>query len=371
MEFEKIYSNIMKTMLYIVFLSTSYAAVFSSSYIDDIAVLGIGVLEIIFFVLKHEQLSKELALIGSIMVVQAVWLVVSMLIGSVSYAVQSFFVYIKIIIMFILPFTVELKKKDKFFRNLVIMSVPNIIYGLYEFYTTYVRHIYLPGKYDASGHYRLQGMTGHPIYYSLLLVILLVYLLYICNKKIRFVAIPICIIFLILTWSELALVGMLLVVGYKVFQYTKVKNIFIRYVSVLTVSLMVGLLGVIFIKMLGETFTIRYVSVMQTLKNVNFYNFIVGNGFGTYTEAQLSESYLFHVFYDSGIMGIILLSIILLDLYKKMMFSKNYVGIFTLSLYVVSMFINEGYMVPLIAFIPVLCGTNIDSKKRELYIVYE
>lgn len=372
MELRKAYSNITKMMIYVVFLSTSYAALFSMSFFDDLAIIVIALLELVFLASKHEGLKKEVAIIGSLLLVQLIWLVISMLIGSVSTAVQSFLTYLKILVVFAVPLVEEIDNKDKMLRNLVLLSIPNIMYAMYEFFCTYVRGIYLPGKYDASGYYRLQGLTGHPIFFSLVLVVVLMYWLYFSNSKMRIIFIPVCFLFALLTWSELAQVGAILLLGYKVFEYTKAKNLFIRYASLVSGCLLTGLLFVIFIKMLKETYTIRYVSVIETLKNINFYNLFIGNGFGTFTENGLSESYIFHVFYDSGLLGIVLLGIIIFFLYRFMFSHQSYAGIFVLSLYLVSMFINEGYMVPFIAFIPVVCGIPVTvEKKRKLYIVFE
>ena len=127
----------------------------------------------------------------------------------------------------------------------------------------------------------------------------------------------------------------------------------------LLICIMSGILLLIFASMIKETYTIRYVSVVETLKNINPYNLIVGSGIGAFTDRGLSESYIFHIVYDSGLCGILLLGLIVFKLYKMQFKHRNYGGLFVLSLYLVSMFINEGYMVPAIIFVPIVCGKNI------------
>lgn len=361
MRIKSIFSNSSKILIYIFFIATSYAAIFSVSYIDDIVVAVMGVLLLVYLCVDISRVKCIVLAIAALLAVQLANLLISKWICNDPNALDSFWTFTKIIIIFMQPIIIEYETEDKekILRNVFYLSIPNLLYSCYEIFVTYIQHNYMPGKYDASGMYRLQGFTGHPIFYSLLLSVLLMYLLYFCRWKIRYVLAMVCFMLCMLTWSSLAQVAALLLVMYKLIQYTKVKNVFRRYVSLVLLCLLSGILLLVFASMLKETYTIRYISVMETIKNVNLYNLLVGSGIGSFATRGLSESYIFHIFYDSGLCGLMILGIIVCRLYRLQIKYKNYGGLFVLSVYLLSMFINEGYMVPAIVFVPIVCGRNI------------
>jgi uncharacterized membrane protein YpjA len=153
----------------------------------------------------------------------------------------------------------------------------------------------------------------------------------------------------------------LLLLGYYVIHRTKIDSIARKYSKLIVACLMLGIVFGVFWYMSGETYTIRFVSAMATISKMNFHNFLIGDGFGTYAQAGLSESYIFHVMYETGILGIACLFIVLFVLMKEQLKEKNYIAVFVLCFYVISSLINEGYMIPFIICIPVLCCLSMQS----------
>ncbi len=375
MNIKSIFNNSSKILIYIFIVVTSYAKLFSLSIWDDIIILVIGFMQILWLVIKRNEIRRNTAIIILLFAIQVVYFITNIILIGNSYTVESFLTYTKIIIALFQPILFDYKSEEKYvlLRNIFYISIPNLLYNAYEFIKTYIQHEYIGGKYDANGMYRLEGLSGHPIFYSLLLVVLLLFSLYHCKSKLRYVYASVCFVICMLTWSSLAQVAALLLVAYKLIDYTKVKGIFKRYVCLLAAGLITALTVFIFLSMIKETYTIRYISVVETINNIKLQNILQGSGFGTFAENGLSESYVFHIIYENGLMGILLVTIILAILYKIQFKKKNYTGLFILSLYLMNMVINEGYMIPFIIFITVLCGQNIEAPHidNQEYLKYE
>lgn len=360
------YANVLKVLLYIFFIVTSYVTIFKITFMDDLIVMAMIVMQILFITLHYKKIKRETAITMLMLVVISAYFIYGNICKSNGHNFNNFFVYFKIIVFMIQAqfFEFDGIQKNIIMRKLVIISIPNIIYSFYEILCTYVRHTYLPGKYNSSGMYRLQGMTGHPLFYSLILVVVLMYLLYYTKGVISYLCAGIVFCFCMLTWSSLAQVAAILLVGYKFYQYTKVKGIIIKNIGIAVIIVLSGMLAFIFLEMIKETYTIRYISVVETLKNINYTTISVGAGFGAYTANGLSESYIFHIMYDVGLLGLGFMLYILGKLIKKQIKKQNYAGTFIICLYFVNMVINEGYMIPFIALIPILSGEQMMTKKK-------
>lgn len=354
--------------IFLFFIASSYAALLPNSYLDDVIVIFLAAVQIVDLVRKKGNIRKEHALTYILLLGVVIRFLQSYLInGNTEGIAESFFSYFKIIIVLSLAFYIKLDKEGKMniLKMFVFLSFPNLARGVFEYYTTYIRGIYLPGKYE-YGLYRLQGFTGHPIFYSILLVICLCYLLYCAKGMVRFVLIALCTFLAIYTRTTLTLVFVLLLLAYYAIHKTILDNIVRKYSKGIMVCALVGICAAIFLFMGGETNTIRFVAIMKTFSNLNILNFFIGDGFGTYAQAGLSESYLFHVMYETGILGVGCLLNILFVLLKKQLKEKNYIAVFAVCFYLVSSLINEGYMIPFIIYIPILCCASSRCLKENL-----
>lgn len=349
-------------LLLIAFVSTSYASIFPVMWIDDAIVLALGVLLLLQIKARKQKIGLGLSTYWLLFVFSSLWMIVS-LIGTVNKneAITSYLVFVKILILITSCLLPSSQKSDEIKRlNLFIyLSIPNLVLGLNEYYLAYIKKQYIAyGKYELDVGFRLQGATGHPIFYSLLLVMCVCCFLFFLKNKISIILAIICSFLCYYTWSSFSFALVIFLWILKTFSLKKNGSSFKKLAKVLLPITIIISIVFLILYMQKETYTIRYISMKTTIQNLNAYNLIIGNGFGTFSKAGLSEAYIFRVLYECGVIGLATLFIPLWVLMKNNKKNGNYVGMFVLTSYILNDFINEGYVVPFMFFIPIFCGIN-------------
>ena len=176
----------------------------------------------------------------------------------------------------------------------------------------------------------------------------------------------ICAILCALTQSSFAI---LIVIGIILFKFISKKSIIVETLHqhskiCIILALLVSLVF-IYRYMLNETNTIRYVATKGTLSSIAFNTFITGKGFGSYLEANYSEAYLFRIIYENGVIGLTAIVLILSSLTSMQTKNKDFAGIFMVFVYILNLFINEGYIIPYIIFMPIFCS-QITNKETDI-----
>lgn len=355
--------------LYLAFIVTSYASYIPSSIVDDIIIIFIGML-LIFKVLKERKLNYKLAISIIIILLQCTFGIISKMEYS-NYTISSLESYIKISVLLILTYYINLEneQKNRILKNFVILSIPNLFLGFLQYYQGNIKGVMLLGKYElVSGKYfyRIQGATGHPLYYAFLLDALILYFLYDSKFKFRNIMVLVCIVLCMFTYSSIAIIISILLVIFKILSKKQAIIKMIQKHSRMFIALIIVLsIGFIYKYMLTEMNTIRYVSTISTISNITFDSFLVGRGFGSYLSANYSEAYIFRVIYENGIIGLLPIVVILSDLIVKQIKNSDFRGTFIIYIYILNLFINEGYIVPYILLIPVFCCQNIAEKNNK------
>lgn len=351
--------NIIIKCLYLVFIATSYASYMPVSIIDDIIIMVVGIL--LFWKICKEGFSNyNLSIAFVIILLECFWAIISA--TEYSSNAASFISFIKICILLMVPSYIKLDcaYRNKVLKNFIILSVPNLLLGFWQYYQTQINGIPLEGKYElleGSYSYRIQGGTGHPLYYAFLMIALVIYFLYNSKFKFRYIMAVLCIALCIYTYSSFALVIVLALVLFKIFlEKQKIVDLLQKHSK--TCIILAILVSMVFIynNMLTEENTIRYVSTMETLNSIDLKTFLTGRGFGSYLDANYSEAYIFRIFYENGIIGLVAMVLILLNLTLVQMRNKNFSGMFICYIYILNLFINEGYIVPFMIFIPIFCS---------------
>lgn len=349
--------------LYLSFFATSYAYYVPTSMIDDAIVMIIGVL-IVLQIIKKMRINYKIAITIIAIIIEILW---SIIVSKISdNTIWSFIAFLKIYILILLSMYVHFDNRDKVIKNLAIISIPNILIGLWQFFQTYILGMTLEGKYEvlnATRVYRVEGATTHPLYFSLLMVGLVLYYLYISKSKIRYIMVAICTGLCLLTYSSFANVIVIGLVIFKFFPKTQAIISLLKNHAKLWMFLAIVASVIFFFNyMLSEVNTIRYIAARDTISSLNYTVFFLGRGFGSYLDANYSEAYIFRIIYENGILGVIIFLIILLKLISMQIKNKNYLGLFIIFVYILNIFINEGYMVPYIFFIPIYCSEIINGK---------
>ena len=349
--------DITSKLLILTFVISSYAAILPVSYIDDILILFIGLIEIAK-VLKRRNMKveKSISIILMLLVFESVYLVSSLLYNEYYFeSLFSYFVLFKMIIILILSMNCRRIKVDiiKIQQLLYILSIPNIICGLYQYIFTYILKGYIPGgKYELTHGYRLQGFTGHPIYFSLLLLMLVLYLLFYSKSRFRLIVASLCIFMCLYTWTSFSSVLLIILLICYIFKKCSLLK---RYIKQVVIFGIIGASIFLIVSMNSESYTIRSISMNETFSNISFVNFLIGEGFGSFENNGLGEAYFFHLLYENGVLGIILFAIPIYKITRAMFIEKNYAGMFFVASFLLNNIINEGYLIPYILYMPFLC----------------
>lgn len=366
MEKNKAINKFYEICLYLSFFATSYAYYMPTSRIDDIIVMIIGVL-ITLQIIKRMRINYKIAITIIAIIIEILW---SIIVSKISNnTIWSFITFLKIYILILLSMYVNFDDKDKVIKNLAVISIPNILIGLWQFFQTYILGRILEGKYEIFNDtrvYRIEGATTHPLYFSLLMVGLVLYYLYISKSKIRYIMVTICTGLCLLTYSSFANVIIIGLVVFKVFPKTKTIVSLLKNHAKLWMFLAIIASVIFFFNyMLSEVNTIRYIAARDTISSLNDTVFFLGRGFGSYLDANYSEAYIFRIIYENGVLGVIIFLLILSKLISMQVKDKNYLGLFIIFVYILNLFINEGYMVPFMFFIPIYCSETIINKKSD------
>lgn len=353
--------------LILLFTVSSYVALLPTTFLDDIIVICVGLVALADMICSFRKIERPIAIAVGLILFEIIYFIVSLfVVGNRGAVVSSFASFIKIAFLLMICFTSrgfkerEIKLQNIFF----IISIPNIIRGGYEFFYTYIFGGYLAGKYEQGIGYRIQGFVGHPIYFSLLMVMCVMYLLYFSKKRWKFLGVVVCSLLCIYTWSSFALILLVLLIGNYFLHALKVATLLEKYSKSVFIVTVIGAIGAMVWFMIREPYTIRSVSMTATIKNLNLLNLFIGEGFGTFSMAGLGEAYIFHVLYENGIVGLLVMLIPLVFMTKKLFKSRNYVGLFLVGAYIVNIFINEGYLLPFIIYIPAICAMSKEEKEN-------
>ena len=121
--------------------------------------------------------------------------------------------------------------------------------------------------------------------------------------------------------------------------------------------LIVGLIGysvLIYMVLIKEKNTIRFISIHHTINNLGLLNVVAGNGIGSYLMDGFSEAYVFHVFYEQGLIGVFMLLFPMIQYLLIQQRNKNYGGVIFILTVMLNCVINEGYAIPyLFAIVPI------------------
>ena len=343
------------------FIICSYQKIFVVDYLDDICILFMG----IFYMIKkiHGRFLKKYEFLYYVMII--LYFSNTLLNNSLG----DFFVFFKIVI--IILYSLELnfysyKEKKMALYAFLIISIPNIICGIYQYYMTHVEDSHVIGKYDGISGYRLQGFVGHPIHYSLLLVGVLIISLECVQMFVPRIILVVLLLFLIqytaADFSRVLAVACILVkIFFVIFNRFKEKRIFEKFAMPLLKVAAVSAACFLFFQMGKEINTIRYVATVGTIRSITFTSFFVGHGIGAFTKMRFQEVYLVRVFNDMGMIGIGLLLYLIFRIFKKNIQVKNYYGVGALLILLLNMVINDGYMIPFIVMVPVFCSSLISE----------
>lgn len=356
--------RLIRNIVVLAFLAASYAALLPTSYLDDLFVLVLGMVVFVkLFVqlfLKRKKLSRPVAVTILLLLAETIFLLPLLFQSDErASAINSYIVIIKVIVIILSCFcsSSTFEEKANIQKVLFIFSIPNIIRGLYEYYYVYILGNYLEnGKYEFGLGYRLQGFTGHPIYFSLLIIMCNLFLLYIAKGKIRVIIALICSFLCVYTWTSFSLVLMFGIWGFLIIQFVNLSKYLHKIIWPIMSLIIVGFIYILTWYVKQESYAIRIVAIIGTVKQLKFLNFFFGNGFGSFTSAGYGEAYFFHVLYDNGIIGLVLLLFPILYIIKEQIRTKNYIAVFYITSFVMNIIINEGYLIPYILYFPLICN---------------
>ena len=343
-------------LILILFVVCSYQKIILVDFLDDIFIIFMGIFYLIRLILK-KLIKKNLLIYYFILFFYGIN-------SIINHSISDLFILLKICIILFFCFETYFTTSDnktKGLQLLLFISIPNVICGFYQYFKTYIQGVYISGKYDMTLGYRLQGFLGHPIPYSLLILAVLIILLFFVKKwYIQFIGMIISVFLIKYTASDFAYALALLCIGMKcmVILFNKLMKLRIKRKIIVSITITMIFFGSIFLlyKMSGEMNTIRYVSAIGVIRNINLVSFIVGHGIGAFRNSNYQEIYLFKVFYDMGIVGLGMLFHIFYSIIKENLKSGSYEGIAILTILLLNMVINDGYMIPFIIMVPIFCS---------------
>lgn len=358
--------NVIAICLYVAFFVTSYASYMPSSIIDDLILIVIGIM-LVYKVIKNGFLNPKILTAFIILAFECIFAIISTLKYSEN-AIESFTSFIKICILLMLPFYTKFKEEDKnkILRNFSILSIPNLLLGIWQFYQVQINEIALEGKYEiiqGNYFYRIQGGTGHPLFYAFLMVALILYFLYNSKFKFRYIMVATCVILCGLTFSSFAILIAIAIVLFKIVSNKSIIiEAFQKHSRICIIFALIVSILFIYKYMLNEKNTIRYVATQGTLSSITFNSFFTGKGFGSYLEANYAEAYLFRIIYENGSIGLLAFILIISSLISMQTRNNDYAGMFMVFVYILNLFINEGYIIPYIILMPIFCSHTIKKE---------
>lgn len=362
--------DIIVKCLYLTFLVTSYSAYIPSNIIDDIIIAFIGIL-LLVKIIKKGFFDYKLLISFSIILLETILAIVSFNKYS-NNTINSYVNFIKIYILLMLTFYIDLENesKRKILKNFVILSIPNLLLGLLQFFQTQILGMTLGGKYEIIGgeyFYRIQGGTGHPLYYAFIMLALIIYFLYNSKFQYKNIMTGICLILCFLTYSSFASIIAIGIIVFKILSKNKkIVKMIQKHTKIYVILVIVLSLIFIYKFMLNETNTIRYVSTIGTLQSINFNSFIFGRGFGSYLSANYAEAYIFRLIYENGIIGLLAMVLVMHNIIVIQIRKKDFASLFVCSIFILNCVINEGYMTPYIILMPIFCYQTIIDKEKTL-----
>lgn len=351
-----LYRNKPFILILILFIACSYQKIISVDFLDDACFIIIGMY---FFMGKI--IRRKIKKIESYYYFIILFSFLSSLINN---GIGDFFVFLKIVVTLLISYDIvfySAKEKYMALKLSVICSIPNILCGINQYYITHIKHQYIMGKYDALLGFRISGYVGHPIHYSLLMIGILLFVLFYTKKKYLKIIDSFILVFLIkYTASDFSYALTIVFISIKMIVFllkyvSRLRN-FKKYI--LPIACLTMILGSVFLvyKMTQEITTIRYISTIGAIQETNFFTAFIGHGVGAFTHNGYQEAYLFRIYYDMGLLGLTLIIGLLINMIKQGIMQKDYCSVIVLVSLFLNLIINDGYMIPFIAMVPLFCA---------------
>lgn len=398
-------------LIFLLIISCSFQSILSSKFnhLDEILLLLLGGYEIVlnFFVRKEKLDIKMITIVLSFTLLT--FLNVFIKNYSMNAYLEDFLNFIKIIILFevFLMIKFDDKKYKKVIKIIFFISLISIFYGIFK-YLFYDYFGYTAGDKFRNGHYRISGLSGHPISLGFLCLILAMYLLN-PNKKLKkseLMCLIIVLIALYLTRSRLSTVLFIIYfVYYIIYKYFKnIKSFYLKHKILLNISaillvVIISVIGFLNLEKINEKIkietdnTIRMYSLAKSVEVFKKYP-LLGTGIGTFSssasikydsyvyeefdinrfldqvtisKADIFESTFAKILIQTGLVGVFFFGYFFCKYLKISFKRKNYFLIFAILFEIINLIFNVAYQIPFILIIAIILSRenfkNLNYKK--------